>query len=354
MIPSILGLFLVCIALLSLALQRFYSCIPARELKRLAARGDHLAVALYRPVAYGASMRLLLWAMFGLSISGGFLLFMYSLVVWAAFAAILLTMVGVVVLQSIRLTVRSAKLAVTIAPALNWLLTYVHVPFEMLAKLIGNVRVHDAHSGLYEKEDLVALLHQQKEQADNRIAHDQLELMTRAAHFEDRQAADVVLPWGKTKLVKADEPIGPVLLGELHDSGQSSFLVYEDKPENVVGTLFLRDAVHARAGGHVKDIMHANICYVHEDFSLHQVLDAFVHTSQFMVVVVNTFKEAVGVITLQHLLSELTGKVPVEEPVPYEDRAAVAKFTFAPVPVVVTDELPEPEEPSPEETEVVK
>lgn len=356
MISSILGLLLVMLALFALALQRFYSCVPTKELKRLASRGDHLAAALYRPVAYGSTLRLLLWIVFGLSISGGFLLFMSGLVLPAAFVAIMLSMIGVVVLQSLRLTVRSAKVAVTAAPALHWLLVHVHVPLHGLARLLGSLRTHDAHSGLYEKDDLAALLRQQKEQPDNRIDPDQLALMERALTFDDRQAADVVVPWGQIKMVKTDDHIGPVLLKELHDSGQTSFLVYNGTPKDIVGTLFLRDAVHAKAGGQVSTIMHANVCYVHEDFTLRQVLEAFVRTSQFMVVVVNAFEEGVGVITLQHLLSELAGDLSEKEEVPYEDRARVASFKFqlVPQPVAVTDELPEPEDPSPEETEVVK
>lgn len=355
MMASIFGLLLVVLALFTLALQRFYSCVPAKELKRLAARGDHLAAALYRPVAYGTSMRLLLWVIFACSLSGGFLLFMSSLVGWAAFIVIMLSIGSVISLQSLRLTVRSAKLAVTAAPVLNWLLNYAHLPFDALARLVNNFRVRDPHSGLYEKEDLLALLRQQKEQPDNRISQAQLELVERTVQFDDRQAADVVMPIQKLKQLKTDEHIGPVLLGELHDSGQSSFLVYQDTPEQVVGTLFLRDAVHAREGGLVKDLMHPHVCYVHEDFTLRQVLDAFVRTGQFMVVVINAFEEPTGVITLQHLLSELVGST-VEDEVPYEDRARMAAFRFEPAvePVAVTDDAPEQEETSPEQTEVIK
>jgi CBS domain containing-hemolysin-like protein len=354
MIASIFGLLLVLLGLLSLALQRFYSSVPARELKRLATRGDHLAAALYRPVAFGASLRLLLWFVFGVSLASGLLLLIYNLVAWAAFVVAILTMGLVVWLQSMRLTIRSARLASTVAPALHAAMTYLHGPFNLMDRLVSHVRYHEPHSGLYEKEDLLALLKQQKEQPDNRISSAELHLIERAVGFDDLKAADVVLPWAKVKLVSTEDHIGPVLLGELHDSGQRSFLVYKDKPANIVGTLFLRDAVHAREGGRVGDLMHSHISFVHEDFTLRQVLGAFKTTGQFMVVVVNAFEEAVGVITLQHLLVQLIGDA--EEEMAYEDRASVAAFKpldLAEEPVV--DEVPEePDQPSPEETEVVK
>ena len=72
MILALLGALLILLGLVALALQRFYSSVPAKELKRLASRGDHLAAALYSPVAYGASMRLLLWSVFCLGLTSGF------------------------------------------------------------------------------------------------------------------------------------------------------------------------------------------------------------------------------------------------------------------------------------------
>jgi len=362
MIISICGFVLIGLSLLSLALQRFYSCIPSKELKRLAARGDHLAEALYRPVAYGATMRLLLWIVFGLSFAGGALLVSLGFVAPVAFLVIALSVVSVVILQSMRLTVHSARIAVHAAPALNWLLTYLHTPLDILSHGLAKVRTHSPHSGLYEKEDLVALLQQQKEQLDNRITQHDLEILERAVHFDERQAADVLLPMSRVKMVRADDHVGPILLGELHASKQSSFLVFQDSPDQVVGTLFLRDAMQAREGGRVADLVHHKLVYVHEDFSLRQVAQAFTRTSEVMVVVINAFEEALGVITLDRLLTEFVGEAPEDDSIAYEDRAAVASFKpVTPEPetsVTSVDEsaaeTPVSEVSSPEATEVVE
>ncbi len=343
-----LGIALICLGLLALALQRFYSSVPAKELKRLAARGDHLAASLYRPVAYGTSTRLLLWLLTSVSVAGGLLISIYALPSFAAFVLVLFTLVTMVLVQSIRLTVRSARVAVTAAPALTWLMNYLHAPFDLAARVINRFRTHSPHSGLYEKEDLVALLQQQKDQVDNRIPKHDLELLERAAQFDDRQAADILIPMSRAKLVKADDDLGPILLGELHDSGQHSFLVYDETPEHVVGTLFLRDAVSAREGGKVRDLMHHKLCYVHEDFTLRHVLKAFSHTGESMVVVINAFEEPVGVIGLEQLLTQLIGEQAQDDFDRYEDRSAVAAFIptvlqQAPELVAVPEDVEEPD-----------
>lgn len=355
MILSIIGIVLILTGLVALALQRFYSSVPPKELKRLAARGDHLAAALYEPVAHGASMRMLLWVVFCLGISGGLLLLLYNAAPIVAFFVLATTIVLTVLTQSLRLTVNSANFAIRAAPALNWLLQYLHTPFDVVARFVNRYRNHTAHSGLYEKQDLLDLLEQQKDQPDNRIAKHDLELLARAATFDDRQAADVVLPMSRVKLVKLNDHIGPVLLDELHASKQNSFLVYEDTPDRVVGTLFLRDAVAAKEGGRVRDLMHPRLCFVHEDFSLRKVLQAFARTGQFMVVVVNAFEEPVGVITLNSLLEQLVGEQEEDDFDAFEDRSAVAAFKpMQPEPELATEEIPAEEDTSPEVTEVVE
>ena len=323
---TLLGLLLVAFGLVALALQRFYSTVPKKELKRLATRGDHLAEALYTPVAYGASMRLLLWLVFLLGLSGGLLLVLQHSSSLVAFLAVGASIAVTVLVQSLRLTANSAQFAVRVAPAINWLLYYTHTPFDLITRLVNRYRNHIAHSGLYEKEDLLDLLEQQKDQPDNRIARHDLELLAKAATFDDRQAADVVLPMSRVKLVKLDDHIGPILLGELHASGQNSFLVYDERPDHVVGTLFLRDAVAVKEGGRVRQLMHTRLCFVHEDFSLRKVLQAFARTGQFMVVVINAFEEPVGVITLEHLLTQLVGEQEEDDFDAFEDRTAVAAF----------------------------
>ena len=355
MLISICAIALIGLGLLALALQRFYSSVPIKELRRLAARGDALASALYRPSAYGVSMRMFLWGVFGFSTAGGFILMQHLPKVVAYFIAVA-TLVLALAAQSMHLTVRNARIAVQGAGVVSWLLRYLHGPLDMIAGWFG--RAHDGveHSGLYEKEDLVALLHQQKEQPDNRIAKHDLEIISRAAQFDDLQAADIVLPMSEVRLVDLHDHIGPVLLDELHASGQNSFLVYDQSPEHVVGTLFLRDAVAAKAGGQVSELMHPRLSFVHEDFSLRQVLQAFMKTGQFMVVVINAFAEPVGIITLEHLLEQLVGERDGSEFDSFEDRRAVASFkpqlVEEPIPV---DEYPEEDEnPSPESTEVVE
>lgn len=347
----LLGLLLILIGVLALALQRLYSCVPAYELKRLAARGDHLAATLFRPVSYGSSLRLLLWTVFGIFFASGLLLVAYNAAPQLSFVVVALSLAAIVWLLSARLTSRSVRLAAWASPLLNVLVQRLHRPLDAAARLVNRYRKRADHSGLYEKEDILRLLRRQRQQNDNRVSEYVLDAIEHAARLDDFKAADVVQPWSEVKYVRADESIGPVLLGELHDSGQKMFAVYKDSPGNVVGALSLHDASMAKSGGRVRDFMKPNICFAHEDFSLRQVLDVFASSGHLMVVVVNQFDEAIGVITLRHVLDKLIGQGEQTD-VSFEDRKAVASWRPQLAEVPVTDE---PQDmPSPEPTEVVE
>ena len=57
MIGFILALALLGVALLAVALQKTYSALTPRELRRRAREKDPIATALYKAVAYGATLK---------------------------------------------------------------------------------------------------------------------------------------------------------------------------------------------------------------------------------------------------------------------------------------------------------
>jgi CBS domain containing-hemolysin-like protein len=340
MTATIAGLLLILLALASLALQRFYSCIPAKELKRLAARGERTAVLLYRPIAYGANLRALLWTIAILCLSGGFLLIEQGLPAVLSILVMVVVLVAVTVwLPNRQLTMRSARLAAWAAPAVEWLLYHLHGPLNKLTDFVNAHRHLETHSGLYEKDDLHNLLAQQQEQQDNRINLADLALMQNALHFADTKAIQVAVQRKDVPMLSTSDALGPILFDELHKSGQQFFAVYRGKQDNVVGILALQDAKHARKGGTVADAMNEELCFVGEDFTLPQLAKAFVISGQQVAIVINKFEEFVGTISFESLMNFLFAAQMTEQPeVQYDDRASVAGFT--PSKVTQTEETP--------------
>ena len=325
MILFIVALALAGLALLCIALRKTYGIVPPKELKRQARAGDALAKVLYRAVAYGTSLTLLLWTIIVVSTAASFVILAQIVPPFLAFVTeVLIIGYGFVWMPHGDVSQIGVKIVVWLTPAVTWLLSHLQPLFGRIGAWAASHRPVTVHTGLYEREDFLALIEQQRGQEDSRFSNDELSLLTHALTYSEKIVSDVMVPRKVVRSVRAEEVVGPIMMGELHDSGHSRFPVYQDNEENIVGTLFLRDLVNARKGGHVRSIMDASVFYVHEDYTLEQALHAFLKTKRHMFIVVNSFEEFVGIITIEDILEQVIGHKIIDEFDHYDDMRAVA------------------------------
>lgn len=322
----ILSLVFAALTLIAVSLQKTYQYIPPKELKRRSREGDDFAKLLYRAVGYGYSLEVILWGLIGISAAGFFLIAARIWPAWfALIASSVLIWLGFFWIPTGRVTKLGLRLATGLAPAFSWLLNYLH---PVLDKFVAFVRKHRPlhfHTGLYTKDDLLELLDIQKSQADSRIEESEIDIAMHALTFGDRLVRDILTPRRVVKTVSVDDAVGPVLMTELHDSGFSRFPVHEGETDNIVGTLYLRDLTRAKSGGKIKNIMRSNdICFVHEEQPLAEALQAILKTRRHLMIVVNSFEEYVGIITIEDVLEQIVGHPIVDEFDQYEDMRAVA------------------------------
>lgn len=313
------------ITIISAMLMKTYRNLSGQELKRRARHGDEVAGMLYRAAAYGPSLQILLWIIAGLSTAGFFVVLAQHLPSWLAFIAGLgllwLAFAWIPYTSTNTLNIWIAQRA---APSLAWLLRHLYPLLDKVAVVTRRWRV-DVHTGLYEKEDLLDLLDQQRSQPDNRLSETELAIAKNALTFGDKIIRDIMTPRNMTKMVSSDDQIGPVLMDELHDSGHSRFPVYEGKNQNrIIGTLYLREALAAQSGGIVKELMDKKVYFMHDEELLDESLQAFLKTRHHLFVVVNSFEDIVGIVTLEDVLEQIVGKPIIDEFDTYDDLRTVA------------------------------
>lgn len=345
MATFVLALVFLALMLFGVALRKTYDYLPRRELKRQARSGDAVAQVLYRAVAYGASLRVLLWLFIGCMAAAGFVLLSRVAPPVLGFLAIAgLVWYGFVWMPAARISGIGARLVVAVTPFVAWLLNYLHPLFSKLANVTAPRRSAMFHTGLYEREDLVELLETQRSMTDSRISGAEIDMAIHALTFGDRTVGEIMTPRRVVKMVREDDTVGPVLLDELHASGHSRFPVFGDSQDKIVGTLYLRDLVDARHGGKVHAEMEKKVFYVHEDQGLYQVLHAFIKTKHHLFIVVNNFEEYVGIVTIEDVIEQVIGHKIEDEFDKYDDMRAVAQSnaqeeheTHKPVPETVTE-----------------
>jgi len=312
----------------AIILLKTYTHIPAKELKRRARSGDELAQLLFRAATYGDSLEILLWIIIGLGAAGFFVVLSRSLATWIAIlGSAALLWLGFAWLPYTRVTVVGKVLAKWVTAPLAWLLLQTYPVLSRVARMTGKYRNLHLHSGVYEKEDLLELLDRQQSQIDNRLSEDELQIARNALTFGNKIIRDIMTPRKVAVMVSVTDAVGPILLDELHKSGHSRFPVYEGKQDRIVGTLYLHDLMDLNAGatGQVRDFMHKQVYYLHDEEPLRDALQAFLKTRHHLFVVVNSFEDIVGLVTLEDVLEQIVGEPIVDEFDQYDDMRAVAQ-----------------------------
>src|SRR5690242_14257966 len=172
---TILDIIFAGLVIFSVTLQKTYAALPVKEIKRRARAGNRLAKLIHKAASYGQSLRAFLWILIvGFSTVFFFIVSRHAPPWFALTASVALLWIAYVWLPSSRVTGWGERLAAFSAPFLAWLLNFLHPLLNRIIGLFRGSRPISVHTRLYEREDLLDLISQQQEQADNRI--DRLEL----------------------------------------------------------------------------------------------------------------------------------------------------------------------------------
>lgn len=346
----LVAIILLLLAIAGVIVRKTYYYVPVRELKRRAEHHDPLAAKLYPAVAYGDSLRGLLWVWIVLMTAGAYVLLAHVAPTWISFIVVVaLLWVVNSWLPGSRVTHIGVQLTSLVTPLIIWLLNYLHRPLSRTTGIIQKAYTAEPHTGLFDREDLLKVLEQQQHQYDNRLEDEELEIAKRALHFSDYKVSDVLIPRKKVKSVLVSDTVGPVLIDELHKNGQGYMLVRESSKGDFVGMLAFK-RLNLKSTGQVKNVMDKEIYYLHEDDTLGQALHAFFTTNCPLFVVIDSAEEYVGIITIDTILRQLLGHVPGEDFEAYNDAAAVVRRHLKPKAPEKSEEKPAQSEEAPKES----
>ncbi|MEX2006628.1 MAG: CBS domain-containing protein [Candidatus Saccharimonadales bacterium] len=318
------------IFIFALTVAKAAKTLPLTELRRRARRGQNRqASALYKLVAHGKSAEILLNTIGAFSFAA--LILLAASKAWWLGLAVFLAGSLVVSGWRIRTGDFAWKLATSLAPVISAALSYIQPVVGRLGDWLERRATTRFHTGIYEKEDLLELINSQDRQVDNKVDQQDLTTAAAALTFGDKTVADVMTPRRKLKMVSDQDPIGPVLMDELHASGFRCFPVVSGPAKaaspTIIGTLYLGDLVGYEGDGKVASLMKRQVYFINEDMDLRQALDAFLKTQNPTLVVVNNFEEVVGLLTLEDVLKQAVDRLAVDEFDKYDDLAAVAAMT---------------------------
>lgn len=193
-----------------------------------------------------------------------------------------------------------------------------------LFRLIRTITPSD-HGGL-RPESREELLHMIDE-SRTIITADERTTIKATLEFDSRQVGEIMTPRGVIDSVESSELLGPLALDELHKTGHSRFPVIQGDIDHVVGMLYLQDLITLKDKKSLtaSKAMNPHVYYVREDQTLQRALAAFLKTRHHLMIVINRYRETVGVVSLEDVIEALLGRKIVDEFDKHDDLRAVAE-----------------------------
>lgn len=197
--------------------------------------------------------------------------------------------------------------------------------YESVTKWFGAVIPSERDSHLNSKDELEDLVNH----SHNVLTADEKSLILSSLQFETKTVESIMTPKSVVDTIPQHEILGPLVLDDLHKTGHSRFPVINGDIDHVVGVLHLRDVLtidsHGKQTARVESAMQKKVFYIREDHTLPQALAAFLRTRHHLFIVINEFRETVGILTLEDTLEALLGRKIVDEFDAHDDMRAVAE-----------------------------
>ncbi len=179
-----------------------------------------------------------------------------------------------------------------------------------------------ASTGAASREELQNIV----ERSASVLTKDQLSRLQASLTLDNHVVEDIMTPVSVVDTADAKDALGPLVIDDLHKTGHSRFPVLDGDIHHIVGVLYLHDVISLKTDKKtVREAMDTCVHYIHESHPLEKALHGFLKTHRHLFVVVNDYRETVGVLTLEDVLETLLGKKIVDEFDRYEDLRAVAE-----------------------------
>ena len=132
--------------------------------------------------------------------------------------------------------------------------------------------------------------------------------------FDKKMVKDIMLPKKDITFVHDMDFLGPLTLDKLYQSGYEDFPVLGPNGQ-VVGMLNTHDFnnLTVKETDRVIKYLSHKISYIREDYTLIMALTASLRTNSRLFLVINKYKQIVGMITLQDILEYLLGGKTLED-----------------------------------------
>ena len=166
----------------------------------------------------------------------------------------------------------------------------------------------------YARNELIEILEEHVQSQSSDIRREEERIATGALSFGTKQVMEVMTPRSVVYTLKATSNLDSAIMDHLTEKGYSRIPVLEDSNGQVVGLLYAFDLINKDLGNKkVEDIMRKNILIFEETDNLQKALHKLFISKFKLAIVVNKYKEYVGVLSIEDIIEEILDQEIVDE-----------------------------------------
>ena len=196
----------------------------------------------------------------------------------------------------------SVNLAKTFAPMAGKIAIFTKQYFGFLPS--AKASPHTSEQRIYNKADLIDFLRRQTDYPNNKIGDELLRLLAGIVEKSDLSAGDIMTGLKKVRKIDSEQEIGPVIIDELHKTGNKYFLIEDKKQDELIGYLKLKDLTSLKSSGKIRGFVHKDLEYVEITDDILELIESFLAGS-CPVFLVRDSGETIGVVTIDECLEKL-------------------------------------------------
>lgn len=139
--------------------------------------------------------------------------------------------------------------------------------------------------------------------SDNLVNKKVLSRIEKLYNLEYTDVEELMTPMQKVKVVQQDDYLGPILLDELHKTGQFIFPVAEEG--RIIGSIRLSDLAEHSERSKIQDFTKKEVNYINKDENLQSLLEVFIEYKSEQFLVTDNAENIKGVINIYDILNML-------------------------------------------------
>lgn len=147
------------------------------------------------------------------------------------------------------------------------------------------------------------------------VTTEEKKILNRAIKMSDKKVLDIMTPRSVVDYVESDEMLGPLKIDELYKTGHSRFPVIGKNVDDIIGILYLRDLVvlEDKKTKKANQMTKTPVYFVSQEESIDKTLIAFLKHQTHLFVVINEYRETVGVVSVEDAVEFILDRKIVDE-----------------------------------------